>query len=91
MQNFPEPHEPYDASVFMPEPYQTAEVIRGLRNESGLSRAQVAVKAGIGIGVLERVEQGQSPSLMTLLGLSYVFDLGVDDILDVAHDVPHKP
>lgn len=92
MQNFPEPDEPYDASVFVPEPDQTAEVIRELRKKSKLSRAQVAVKAGIGIGVLERVEQGkQSPSLMTLLGLAYVFDVGVEDILDAAHDVPYKP
>jgi transcriptional regulator with XRE-family HTH domain len=91
MQNFPDPDEPYDASVFVPEPEQTAQVIRDLRKKSGLSRAQVAVKAGIGIGVLERVEQGkQSPSLMTLLGLAYVFDVGVEDMLDMAHDIPFK-
>lgn len=71
----------------MPTTKGFSSAIVDLRTEQGLSRAQLAVYADIGIGALERVEQcKQPPSLKTLLCISEVLDVSLDDIVEKAHD-----
>jgi putative transcriptional regulator len=55
--------------------------VRELRVAAGWSQAQLAERAGIGLGTVRGVEQGQAlPRLPTLLALAAAFGVGVEGL-----------
>lgn len=75
-----------NSEALMPSVEGFSKAFLDLRAQANLSRAQLAVFADIGIGSLERVEQcKQPPSLRTLICVAEVFDIQIDEIIQMAH------
>ncbi len=59
-----------------------AELLLELRQEKGLTQAQVAEQAGITRQHFQRLEAGiTNPSVGTLIGVAGVFSLGLDELI----------
>ena len=64
------------------------DFVRQERQARGLSMEKLAVKAGVSLGTVRKLETGQiaNPGLFTLLGICEVLELDLIEILDVATD-----
>ena len=59
-----------------------AELLLELRQEKGLTQAEVAEQAGITRQHFQRLEAGiTNPSVGTLIGVAGVFGLGLDELV----------
>ena len=72
-----------------PDPAVMSEVglrLRGLRDAVGLNQAEVAERAGLDRSTVSRAEQGDNPTLLTLVRLLRVY--GRMDALEAFIPVP---
>ncbi len=63
--------------------------IRRLREQEGITRTQLARRAGIHLSVMSRIESGEkNGSPATRLALAHALGVNLDAI---THDVPRRP
>ena len=62
--------------------YITAEIIRRLREDAGLTQKQLADEMHVSCSLIGHIERGsRKPSLETLVSLCKVLNIPVDDLL----------
>lgn len=75
----------------MVKPTKVTNDIRRLREESGLTQAELAARIGVTRQTLIAVEQGRySPSLELAFQIARVFGVSLDDVFHYP-DVFHEP
>ena len=65
----------------MVKPTKVTNSIRGLREQAGLTQAELAKQIGVTRQTLIAIEQGKySPTLELAFQISHIFGVGLDDV-----------
>ena len=70
----------------MDEAHQFGEYIRALREDRGLTQSELALRAGVAVDSVRRIERGQlSPSLRSVAKLAEGMDVSLHSLLSLIH------